>query len=157
MGCREEKFQNKISDYVQKDLISIVVNFVDLLAHKSAKRHFKELVPDESGYRMAVLSWLEQSWLFEVLKYLGNKGWTIIMTSDHGSIRVKNSVMVAADKGASSGLRYKFGRNLNTNQKNALIIKDPENINFLLLGINLFLSLRMIIILFIPMKHQNIK
>tara|TARA_B100001248_G_C27191041_1_gene366738 strand:- start:384 stop:668 length:285 start_codon:yes stop_codon:yes gene_type:complete len=34
--------------------------------------------------------------------------------------------MVAADKGASSGLRYKFGRNLNTNQKHALIVKDPE-------------------------------
>ena len=48
------------------------------------------------------------------------------MTSDHGSIRVQNSVMVAADKGASSGLRYKFGRNLNTNHKNALIIKDPN-------------------------------
>ena len=122
-----KKFQNKISDYAQKDLISIVVNFVDLLAHKSAQMDIlKELVPDESGYRMAVVSWLEQSWLFEVLKYLGNKGWTIIMTSDHGSIRVQNSVMVAADKGASSGLRYKFGRNLNTNQKNALIIKEPE-------------------------------
>ena len=50
------------------------------------------------------------------------------MTSDHGSIRVQNSVMVSADKGASSGLRYKFGRNLNTNQKHALIIKDPEEI-----------------------------
>ena len=122
-----KKFQNRISDYAQKDLISIVVNFVDLLAHKSAQTDIlKELVPDESGYRMAVLSWLEQSWLFETLKYLGNKGWTIIMTSDHGSIRVHNSVMVAADKGASSGLRYKFGRNLNTNQKHALIIRDPD-------------------------------
>tara|TARA_B100001248_G_scaffold102269_1_gene76091 strand:+ start:4445 stop:6004 length:1560 start_codon:yes stop_codon:yes gene_type:complete len=122
-----KKFQNKIGDYAQKDLISIVVNFVDLLTHKSGQTDIlKELVPDESGYRMAVASWLEQSWLFEVLKYLGNKGWTIIITSDHGSIRVQNSVMVAADKGASSGLRYKFGRNLNTNQKHALIIKEPE-------------------------------
>ena len=47
------------------------------------------------------------------------------MTSDHGSIRVKNDVMVAADKGASSGVRYKNGRNLNTNKKHALIIKEP--------------------------------
>ena len=58
---------------------------------------------------MAVLSWLEQSWLFETLKYLGNKGWTIIMTSDHGSIRVHNSVMVAADKGASSDYDISLG------------------------------------------------
>ena len=122
-----KKIQNRISDYAQKDLLAIVVNFVDLLAHKSAQMDIlKELVPDESGYRMAVKSWLEQSWLFDVLKYLGSMGWSIIMTSDHGSIRVQNSVMVAADRGASSGLRYKFGRNLNTNQKNALIIKDPN-------------------------------
>jgi len=122
-----KKIQNRISDYSQKDLLAIVVNFVDLLAHKSAQMDIlKELVPDESGYRMAVRSWLEQSWLFDVLKYLGSMGWSVIMTSDHGSIRVQNSVMVAADRGASSGLRYKFGRNLNTNQKNALIIKDPN-------------------------------
>ena len=35
--------------------------------------------------------------------------------------------MVSADKGASTGVRYKYGRNLNTNKKNALVIKDPEN------------------------------
>ena len=122
-----KKFQNRISDYAQKDLISIVVNFVDILAHKSAQMDIlKELVPDEKGYRMAVRSWFEQSWLFDVLKYLGNNGWSVILTSDHGSIRVQNSVMVAADKGASSGVRYKFGRNLNTNPKNALIIRNPE-------------------------------
>ena len=74
-----KKFQNRISDYVQKDLISIVVNFVDLLAHKSAQTDIlKELVPDESGYRMAVLSWLEQSWLFDVLKYLGKKAGQLL-------------------------------------------------------------------------------
>ena len=48
------------------------------------------------------------------------------MTSDHGSIRVKNDVIVSADRNASSGVRYKYGRNLNTNKKHALIIKEPE-------------------------------
>ena len=48
------------------------------------------------------------------------------MTSDHGSIRVKHDVMVAADKDASTGVRYKFGRNLKTNDKNALIIREPK-------------------------------
>tara|TARA_Y100001980_G_C14541154_1_gene319054 strand:+ start:457 stop:2019 length:1563 start_codon:yes stop_codon:yes gene_type:complete len=122
-----KKFQNRISDYAQKDLLAIVVNFVDLLAHKTSQMDIlRELVPDESGYRTAVRSWLEQSWLYDVLKYFGKNGWSVILTSDHGSIRVKNSLMVAADKGASSGLRFKFGRNLNTNQKNALIIKEPD-------------------------------
>ena len=34
--------------------------------------------------------------------------------------------MVAADREASSGVRYKYGRNLNTKSRNALIIKEPK-------------------------------
>ena len=84
------------------------------------------MVHDETGFRSAVKSWFENSWLLDVLKELSANDWTIIMTSDHGSIRVKSDVMVAADRGASSGVRYKNGRNLNSNKKHALIVKDPE-------------------------------
>ena len=58
---------------------------------------------------------------------MSEENFSVILTSDHGSIRVNNSVLVSADKSASSGVRYKYGRNLNTNEKNALIIKDPSN------------------------------
>ena len=121
------KFKNKIKDYLQKDLLALVVNFVDILAHNSSHSGvLKEMVPDETGYRSAVKSWFENSWLLDVLKKLSLKDWTIIMTSDHGSIRVKSDVMVAADRGASAGVRYKNGRNLNTNKKHALVVKEPE-------------------------------
>lgn len=122
-----KKFQNRIKDYIQQDVLALVVNFVDILAHKSSQMDvLKEMVPDESGYRSAVKSWLENSWLLQVLKKLSENKFTVIMTSDHGSIRVQHDVRVAADRGASTGVRYKFGRNLNTKEKNALIIKEPE-------------------------------
>jgi len=122
-----KKFENRIKDYLQKDMLGLVVNFVDILAHNSSQsRVLKEMVPDETGYRLAVKSWFENSWLLGVLKELSANNWTVILTSDHGSIRVQNDIMVAADKGASSGVRYKFGRNLNTNKKGALVIKEPE-------------------------------
>lgn len=122
-----KKFQNRIKDYLQMDVVALVVNFVDILAHKSSQMDvLKEMVPDETGYRTAVKSWLEHSWLLQVLKKLGENGFTVFMTSDHGSIRVQHDVMVAADREASSGVRYKFGRNLNTKEKNAIIIRDPE-------------------------------
>lgn len=122
-----KKFQGRIKDYIQKDLLALVVNFIDILAHKSSQMDvLKEMVPDESGYRAAVKSWLEHSWLLRVLKSLSENEYTVVMTSDHGSIRVQNDVMVAADKGASSGVRYKYGRNLNTNEKNAMIIRNPN-------------------------------
>ena len=122
-----KKFQNRIKDYIQQDVLALVVNFVDILAHKSSQMDvLKEMVPDESGYRTAVKSWLEHSWLLQVLKKLSENNFTVIMTSDHGSIRVQHDVMVAADREASSGVRYKFGRNLNTKEKNALQIKEPD-------------------------------
>lgn len=130
-----KKFYNRIKDYSQKDLLALVVNFVDILAHKSSQMDvLKEMVPDESGYRNAVKSWFEHSWLLETLKYISEIGGTVVIASDHGSTRVQNYVMVAADRGASSGVRYKHGRNLNTNEKNALIIKDPISYHLPVLG-----------------------
>ena len=121
------KFKNRVKDYANQDLITLVVNFVDILAHKSSQMDvLKEMVPDEAGYRLAVKNWLEQSWLLKVLKYFSEMGFSVVMTSDHGSIRVQNDVMVSADRTASSGVRYKYGRNINTNPKNALVIRDPK-------------------------------
>jgi len=129
------KFQNRIKDYIQQDVLALVVNFVDILAHKSSQSDvLKEMVPDESGYRTAVKSWLEHSWLLKVLKKLSENNFTVILTSDHGSIRVQHHVMVSADREASTGVRYKYGRNLNTKEKNALVIKEPEKYRLPSLG-----------------------
>jgi hypothetical protein len=130
-----KKIQNRIKDYLQQDILALVVNFVDILAHKSSQMDvLKEMVPDESGYRTAVRSWLNHSWLLHVLKKLSENNFTVILTSDHGSIRVQRDVMVAADREASSGVRYKYGRNLNTKEKNAIIIKEPEKFRLPVFG-----------------------
>lgn len=122
-----KKFYNRITDYYDNDLIAVVINFIDLLAHKRSESDIiKEMVPDESGYRQAVRNWFDNSWFFDSLRELAESEYEIIITSDHGSVRVQNSMLVAADKSASTGVRYKFGRNLNCNNKNAIVIKDPK-------------------------------
>ena len=122
-----QRFSNRLSDYLNNDLITVVINFIDLLAHKRSESDIlKEMVPDETGYRQAVRNWFENSWFFESLIKLAESDFTVIITSDHGSVRVNRSVMVAADKDVSSGVRYKYGRNINSKDKNALVIKDPS-------------------------------
>ena len=112
------KFAKSIKNYNHKDFLSLVVNFVDILAHKSSQLEvLKEIVPNESGYRSAIKIWFEQSWLLRVLRYMSDNNFNIVLTSDHGSVRVQNDVMVSADKHASTGVRYKYGRNLNTKSK----------------------------------------
>ncbi len=122
-----ERFLNQVSNYLSMDLLAIVVNFVDMLAHKRSESEvLKEMVPNESGYRYAVKTWFENSWLYALLRQLSESDMTVVITSDHGSIRVNRGVMVGADRETSSGIRYKYGRNLNSTDKNALIIKDPK-------------------------------
>ena len=123
-----EKIQNRIQDFMQKDMLAFVINFVDILAHSSSQSNIlKEMVPDESGYRKVVKSWLENSWLLGVLEKLRDNNFKVIITSDHGSIRVKKDIMVAADKQASTGVRYKYGRNIKANSRNAMLIDRPED------------------------------
>ena len=125
MAEEGQKFQSRVGQYLNFDLLAIVVNFVDQLAHRRSESDvLKEMVPDEAGYRHAVKVWYENSWIRIVLSELGSAGYKVVMTSDHGSIMVNRSAMVAADKHSSSGVRYKHGRNINTSEKSAFDIRD---------------------------------
>ena len=70
----------------------MVVNFVDLLAHNSSQTNvLKEIIYDDAGFRSAVKIWFENSWLLKVLKKLSKENYNVVITSDHGSIRVGSS------------------------------------------------------------------
>ncbi len=123
-----KKLLNRIGEYKNIDLISIVVNFVDMLGHsRSESDVLKEMVPDEMAYRNVIGSWFENSWLLSLLNKVSDWGHKVIIASDHGTIRVRKPLKVKADKHASKGVRYKVGRNLITNKKSSLIIKNPRD------------------------------
>ncbi len=127
----------KISTYLENPFISLVVNFVDVLAHRrSDSEILKEILPNEASYRSIVRTWFKHSWIYSVLKKFADYGFTVVITSDHGSIRVLNDVKVVGDKETSTNIRFKCGKNLNSHQKYALIIKEPETYKLPVLGIN---------------------
>ena len=122
-----KKLYNKLNDYKNVDILSIVVNFVDILGHsRSESQILKELIPNESAYRLAVHNWFKNSWLKDCLIELSKWNADIIITSDHGNTMVSKAVKVKADSTASLGVRYKYGRNLNFSDKDILKIKNPE-------------------------------
>lgn len=116
-----------INSYATSRLTSIVVNFVDMLAHgRSDSQLLKEIAPDESAYRLLTKSWFIHSSLFGMLRTLSkNKNVTIMLTTDHGSIRSLRGSKVLGDREASTNLRYKFGRNLKCEEKAAVFVKNP--------------------------------
>jgi CheY-like chemotaxis protein len=119
--------ENSISSYAQSRLTSIVVNFVDMLAHgRSDSSLLKEIAPDEPAYRSLTRSWFLHSSLFGMLRTLSKmKNVTVILTTDHGSIRSLRGAKVLGDREASTNLRYKYGRNLKCEEKTAIFVKNP--------------------------------
>jgi len=121
--------ENNILSYASNRLTSIVVNFVDMLAHgRSDSALLKEIAPDESAYRSLTDSWFKHSSLFGMLQTLATKkDVKIIITTDHGSVRCLRGSKVIGDREASTNLRYKFGRNLKSDDKQSVFIKNAQD------------------------------
>ncbi len=106
----------------------IVYNFVDMLSHARTEMNvMKELAEDEAAYRSITASWFEHSPLFEALKKIAAKGAKVIITTDHGSIRVHDAVKIIGDRSTSTNLRYKQGKNLSYQENELFTIKDPAD------------------------------
>jgi len=105
---------------------AIVYNFVDMLSHARTEMDvIRELADDEPAYRSLTVSWFEHSPLFDIIKFLSEKRINLIITTDHGSVRVNNPVRIIGDKNTNTNLRYKTGRSLGYNSKEVFEIKDP--------------------------------
>ncbi len=132
-----KNLEKNLPSLANLSLFSLVVNFVDILAHgRSDSKILREIIPDESAYRSLTRSWFTHSFVFRVLKELANRGNTVVLTTDHGSLRGMRGTKVMADKHTSTNLRYKFGRNLNTDKKYAIVVKDPKTFKLPSSGIN---------------------
>jgi hypothetical protein len=84
------------------------------------------LASNDSAYRSLTLSWFQHSHLMELFKELAAKNIRIVLTTDHGTIRVNRAIKIIGDKTTSKNLRYKLGKNLSYNPKEVFEITNPE-------------------------------
>ncbi|MBI3501213.1 MAG: PglZ domain-containing protein [Bacteroidetes bacterium] len=123
-----KKLADNISNLMQNKLNVIVYNFVDMLSHARTEMEIiRELAPHESAYRSLTLSWFEHSPLHDILKQIASKKGTLIITTDHGSIRVTEPSKVVGDRNTSTNLRYKQGKSLSYEKRDVLEIKNPDD------------------------------
>ena len=114
---------------MQNKLNVIIYNFVDMLSHASTDSNIvRELAIDEKAYRSVTLSWFEHSPLMEALRFLSSRDVNVIITTDHGSVRIDRPVRVKGDVSVSVNLRYKQGRLLDYNPKEVFEVKEPAKI-----------------------------
>ena len=124
--------ESKILQMTNFHLNAIVTNFVDMIAHsRSDNAILKEIAPDESAYRSLTESWFVHSSFFGMLRQLATRpDVKIIITTDHGSIRCLHGVKALGDRESGTNLRYKYGKNVKADARNAMFIRNPVDYKF---------------------------
>ncbi len=126
---KAKQLQDNILNYMQNDMTVIVYNFIDMLSHSRTEMEvIKELAGDEKAYRSLTKSWFLNSPLYGALEKLAEKDIQLFISTDHGTIRVKQPSKVIADRDTSTNLRYKVGKNLQFDPKDVLAVRDPHKV-----------------------------
>lgn len=123
-----KKLSENLSNLHGNKLNVIVYNFVDMLSHARTEMEIiRELADNEAAYRSITKSWFEHSPLYDILKELAHKKAKVIITTDHGTIHVKEPSRVVGDKNTNTNLRYKTGRSLEFIKKDVFEVKNPAD------------------------------
>lgn len=124
-----EKLLSNIPALANNQLNVVVLNFIDMLSHaRTEMKMIRELAQSEAAYRSLTRSWFQHSTTLDLFRRISEKGHKVILTTDHGTIRVNEPLKVIGDKNTNTNLRYKVGKNLNYNPKDVFEIRNPEEI-----------------------------
>lgn len=122
-----ERLIERLGELKKNDINVVVVNFIDMLSHaRTESKMVRELANNESAYRSITLSWFRHSVVGELLKALTQTDCTVILTTDHGSIRASKPIKIIGDRNTNTNLRYKLGKNLNCQSKEVFVVKNPH-------------------------------
>ena len=120
-------YRKRAASYDRFSLACLVVNFVDALTHeRSHSELLRQIAPDETSFCSLFRSWFQNSDLYEIFRVMGDKGATIVATTDHGSVLCNRAARVFGDKNTGSGLRFKFGKRVQCPEKSAAAEVNPS-------------------------------
>jgi len=122
-----KKLVDNFSNLMQYEFNAIVYNFVDMLSHaRTDMEVIRELADDEEAYRSLTLSWFKHSPLFDLFKLIAKNNCDVIITTDHGTIKVDEPSKVIGDRNTNTNLRYKQGKNLTFQKKDVFEVRNPD-------------------------------
>ena len=122
------KFLDALNADPADGLQVLVYNFVDMISHaKTEMDVIKELANSDKAYRSLTKSWFQNSLLLDIIKSAQQKGYQLIVTTDHGTINVEQPAKIIGDRESSTNIRYKTGRRLKTDDKHVMMVSDPKS------------------------------
>ncbi len=122
-----KRFADSFHQFKDADLNVIVYNFVDMLSHaRTESEMIRELADDEAAYRSLTVSWFEHSPLQDIIKKVAESKTKLIITTDHGTVKVTNPVKIVGERSTNTNLRYKVGRNLSYTAKEVFSVQPDD-------------------------------
>ncbi|MBQ7205448.1 MAG: PglZ domain-containing protein [Muribaculaceae bacterium] len=124
-----DKLMQNFGMFKNYELNVLVFNFVDMLSHaRTESKMIRELANSDEAYRSLTKSWFMNSNVLEIFKLMAQNGYKIVLTTDHGTIKVDRPINVIGDKNINTNLRYKVGKSLTYNSKQVYEIKQPKRV-----------------------------
>ncbi len=124
-----EKLMQNFGMFKNYELNVLVFNFVDMLSHaRTESKMIRELANSDEAYRSVTVSWFKNSNVLDIFKLMAENGYKVVLTTDHGTIKVDRPINVIGDKNLNTNLRYKVGKSLTYNPKQVYEIKQPKRV-----------------------------
>jgi len=124
-----EKLMQNFGMFKNYELNVLVFNFVDMLSHaRTESKMIRELANTDEAYRSVTVSWFKNSNVLDIFKLMADNGYKVVLTTDHGTIKVDRPINVIGDKNINTNLRYKVGKSLTYNPKQVYEIKQPKRV-----------------------------
>lgn len=121
-----KKLNDQFNQIKDNDINFVVYNFVDMLSHaRTDMEVIRELANDEAAYRSLTKSWFEHSPLHELIQKFKEINAKLIITTDHGTVKVDQPVRIVGERSTNTNLRYKVGRGLSYNAKEVFVVNKP--------------------------------
>jgi DNA-binding response OmpR family regulator len=123
-----KKLAENLSNLMSNKINVIVYNFVDMLSHARTEMEvIRELADDEAAYRSITVSWFEHSPLHDIIRQIAAKKAKLVITTDHGTIKVTEPSKVVGDRNTNTNLRYKQGKSLDYVKKDVFEVRNPAD------------------------------
>lgn len=121
-----KKLNEQFNQIKDNDINFVVYNFVDMLSHaRTEMEMIRELASDEAAYRSLTKSWFEHSPLQELILKFREIGAHLIITTDHGTVKVNKPIKIVGERSTNTNLRYKVGRGLSYDSKEVFVVNKP--------------------------------
>ncbi len=121
-----ESLLTRLPSHLAADgVTALVFNFIDQLTHgRTENSTLFEVARDAPALRSLTRTWFERSALWGALREAERRNVPVLLTTDHGSIHCHTPATVYARRDATANLRYKFGEDLRTQDREAALVVD---------------------------------